>query len=109
MSKKDTALLKSLIGYVNDVKPYHTKFREITSELYFSDKFNVTVKDSHFIEAFFQNVWDRDSIGGETLYRMSNQLESDKVLQFHLLSILDLRRSLELEAIKFRLKFWSLK
>jgi hypothetical protein len=78
MSTKDNELLQSLVEYVNDVKPYHTKFREITSELFFSDSFNANIRDTHSIEIFLQNVWDRDSIGGESLVRMCSNIDVDR-------------------------------
>jgi hypothetical protein len=42
---------------------------------------NVNVKDSHSIEAFFQNIWTRSDIGGESLIKMSDGIESDKTFK----------------------------
>ena len=78
MSRKDIILLQSLIDYVNDVKPYHTKFREVTSQIFFGDKLNVNVKEAYSLETHLQNVWTRDDLGGSMLYGMSEGLDSDR-------------------------------
>ena len=81
MSRKDTVLLKSLIGYVNDVKPYHTKFRDVTSEIFFYDKMNVNIKEDHQLDAYFQNIWTSEDIGGFTLTNMSEGIDSDRIFR----------------------------
>ena len=81
MSNKETTLLNSLIDYVNDVKPYHTKFREVSSEIFFADKMNVSFKETHSLDAYFQNIWTRDDIGGESLYRLSDGQDFDRTFK----------------------------
>lgn len=78
MSTKDTNFLQSIVEYVNDVKPYHTKFREILSQINFKDTVNVKVSDSTFVEAYFQNVWCKDDLGSYMLSLMSDGTELSK-------------------------------
>ena len=77
---KNTVLVQSLVDYVNDVKPYHTKFREVTSQIFLNDSFNVGIKEDHSWSLFFQNVWTRDDIGGYTLYNLSEGSEIDRTI-----------------------------
>lgn len=87
----ETTLLNSLIDYVSDVKPYHTKIKQLTNELNFSDAFNLSVKDEEFIESggttvktfpkfeiFLQNIWTSDDLGGFKLYNISSQQDLDR-------------------------------
>ena len=71
MISKSTLLTNSLIDYINDIKPYHTKFRDVTSQLSFVDSFNVSLKESTKFNINFQNVWTKDDIGGYLLTNMS--------------------------------------
>jgi hypothetical protein len=61
----DQELLDALVDYVNDIKPYHSKLYDFTSELRFSDAFRVSMGDSLSWKFYFQDVWDRESISGE--------------------------------------------
>jgi hypothetical protein len=71
MTSKSDILTQSLIDYINDVKPYHTKFRDVSSQIFFADSFNVNMKDSHTINYNLQNMWGRDDVGGYMLTNMS--------------------------------------
>lgn len=78
MASRDVTLLNSLIGYVLDVKPYHTKIKEFLSELFFSDKLNVNVTDTVSWGLYHQNVWTRDDVGGYNFQRLCEGYDSDK-------------------------------
>jgi len=82
MTSKSDTLTQSLIDYINDVKPYHTKFRDVSSQIFFSDSFNVNVKDDHSINYYLQNVWGRDDVGGYLLTNLSEGDVSDQT--YHL-------------------------
>lgn len=81
MASNEEKLLNSLIDYINDVKPYHTKLLDFTSELLFEDNFNISIKDNLQSTIYFQNIWTRDSVGGFLLTSLSEGLESDKIFR----------------------------
>jgi hypothetical protein len=65
------ALTQALIDYINDVKPFHTKFRETASQIFFEDQFNVNVSENYIVESHFKNSWGRDDLGGFGLQKLS--------------------------------------
>lgn len=71
MTNKSDTLTQSLIDYINDVKPYHTKFRDVSSQIFFTDSFNVNFKENHTILYNLQNVWGRSDVNGFSLTNMS--------------------------------------
>jgi hypothetical protein len=72
-------LIKSLIGYVNDVRPYHSKLRDFTSELFFKDDINVSVIDSQpELQLGLRNVWGKAD--DERLALLSEGLPSDQFI-----------------------------
>lgn len=71
-------LLNSLIDYVNDVKPYHTKLREFVSQLQFNDTFNVEVLEALFKEIDLQNIWTNTDRSSYTLSTIAEGLTSEK-------------------------------
>lgn len=71
-------LLQSLIDYVEDVKPYHTKIKGFTSELLIEDKLQIKMKDSSKIDVYQQNVWGAEHLGGDDLYLISEGIDSDR-------------------------------
>lgn len=77
MTSRDVTLLNSLVNYVLDVKPYHTKLKQFLSELFFSDSFNVNVTENLQWVFYHQNVWTRDDIGGYHLQRLCEGSTSD--------------------------------
>src|ERR1035437_1740352 len=72
MANKSDLLTQSLIDYINDVKPYHTKFRDITSQIFFNDSMHVNMKEDYLIQSNFQNSWSVDDIGGYLLSNVSD-------------------------------------
>lgn len=81
MANRDITLLNSLVGYVLDVKPYHTKLKQFLSELFFEDKFNVTFTESLFWNFYHQNVWTRDDIGGYRMFRICESVNADTIFR----------------------------
>ena len=81
MASKDVTLLKSLSGYVNDVKPYHTKIKQFLSELFFEDSFNVNVTEKLDWNIYHQNIWTRDDLGGYRLQRLCEGYEGDRTFR----------------------------
>lgn len=51
----------SLIAYINDVKPFHSKLTEIVEEYQFYENLDVVVDDKqHFIKTKIAGVWDNE-------------------------------------------------
>lgn len=78
MTRQDVTLLQSLVDYVDDVKPFHTKLKEITSAISFSDSFNANVIEAVQSTAIFQNIWTRDSLGSGGLTTISDGSEKNR-------------------------------
>lgn len=78
MARRDVKLIGSLVDYVQDIKPYHTKLREFASELIFNDAFNVSVIDDHHMQIYMQNIWTRDDLGCHSLSIISEGTEADR-------------------------------
>lgn len=81
MARRDVKLLGSLVDYVKDVKPYHTKLREFASELIFNDKFNTNVIDDQQWVIHLQNVWGREHAGGHVLSKIAEGIEDDRTFR----------------------------
>lgn len=80
-SSTETKLLNALNNYVLDIKPYHTKIKNLSSELTFNDSFNISVTDSQFVSFYFQNIWDINSIGGFKLLHTSSGNDADRFIK----------------------------
>lgn len=78
MSTKSDILTQSLIDYINDVKPYHSKFRDVSSQIFFQESFNVNINENFNIDIDFKNHWGRDDKGGYLLTNMSEGALVDK-------------------------------
>lgn len=78
MASRDVTLLNSLVDYVLDVKPYHTKIKQFLSELFFEDSFNVNVTEKLDWTLYHQNIWTRDDVGGYRLQRLCEGIVGDK-------------------------------
>lgn len=75
-------LTQSLIDYITDVKPYHTKFRDVTSQIFFSDSLNVNFQEDHSFQVYLQNIWTKDDVGG---FLLSNISEGQPVDQTYII------------------------
>jgi len=76
---RDTKLVDSFIEYVNDVKPYHTKVKNFVSELFFNEDINVSfLGEKLHQDIFFQNVWDKNSVGGLQLSTIAEGVDGDR-------------------------------
>lgn len=52
----------SLIAYINDVKPYHSKLSEIVEEYQFYEQMNVSIDDSKkFTRAKIAGIWEAET------------------------------------------------
>jgi hypothetical protein len=78
MASIDVKLIGSLVDYIQDIKPYHSKLREFSSEILFNDNLNVNVLDDHHIQVYLQNMWTRDDIGSQSLSIMSEGSDRDR-------------------------------
>src|SRR5574343_956147 len=53
----------SLIAYINDVKPYHSKLSEIIEEYQFYETVNVSVTDAkHFTKTKISCIWETETL-----------------------------------------------
>ena len=79
---RNTRLVESLIKYVKDIKPYHVKFFNFTSELFFKDKFNAAFLKEDMTKAIYlQNVWTKNDVGGWQLSNVSDGVERDRYIR----------------------------
>lgn len=78
MARRDVKLLGSLIDYVLDIKPYHTKLRDFASEIRFNDSVNVNLTETVLHHIHLQNVWGRDDLGGYKLSTIAEGIDSDR-------------------------------
>jgi len=76
---KNVKYIKALGDFVNDVKPYHSKFTEIEESVYFSDSMNVKITEEVFKTAIRLNsVYTQNIFGNgaaKTVYGMTSQLK----------------------------------
>lgn len=76
---KNVKYIKALGDFVNDVKPYHSKFTEIEESVYFSDSMNVKISEEGFKTAIRLNsVYTQNIFGNgaaKTVYGMATQLK----------------------------------
>lgn len=93
MTSRDVTLLNSLVDYVLDVKPYHTKIKQFLSELFFEDSFNANVTDSLSWNVYHQNQWTRDDVGGYYLQKLCEGIQAD--LTFRIPAAVWPRRSID--------------
>lgn len=60
MNKTNNNLyIESLVDFILDTKPYHSKLTEVIQELRFSDKINVKIKDNDFLTAKLSSIWSK--------------------------------------------------
>ncbi len=81
MTRRDIKLIQSLVDYVNDVKPYHTKLRDFTSELFFEDTVHVGMIDEYSMQLYHQNVWGREHVAGYLLFNVGSGTEGDRTFR----------------------------
>lgn len=70
--RKEVDLVNSLIEYVSDIKPYHTKLKNSSSEVFFEESTHITATDRHDFGIYHQNVWGKSDAGGEYLINSSD-------------------------------------
>lgn len=72
MLRNDFADITSLISYIKDTKPYHTKLTDVVVEYQHNDDINVGMEESHKIHAHLSSVWELDTIsdGVTNRYRL---------------------------------------
>lgn len=67
MSTTDKQLLNALAGFVNDVKPFHSKLLGFTTEISFTDKVVLRVTENREQELELLSLLLLDSGGGDSL------------------------------------------
>lgn len=68
----DTNDVSSLISYINDIKPFHSKLTDVVVEYQTNDSIGVAVTDSSKIAVKLSSVWELPLVsdGTRTTYRM---------------------------------------
>lgn len=71
-TNKNTDYIEGLIGYILDIKPYHSKLSEIVEEYHFDDVLTVEMLDQHRLQIKLSSIWCSDyySDGNRVLYRL---------------------------------------
>jgi hypothetical protein len=69
---KNSDYIEGLIGYILDIKPYHSKLTEVIEEYHFDDDLNVEILDQHRIQIKLSSIWCTEyySDGNRVLYRL---------------------------------------
>ncbi len=57
MANKNSIYVQSLVSFINDTKPYHSKLTEIVEEYRFSDQMNVKIVDNVFSSLTTKSAW----------------------------------------------------
>lgn len=72
MFNQDSIDVRSLISYVNDIKPYHTKVLEVEVEYTSNENIGVGITEKHEIDTQLSSMWDVNSVsdGVRTTYRI---------------------------------------
>ena len=70
--RTDSIDVNSLVSYINDIKPFHSKLTEVTVEYQANDNLFVNIQDKSQFEMQFSSVWElhRVSDGIRTQYRI---------------------------------------
>ncbi len=80
MSSKTS--LNALQKYLLDIKPYHTKLKELRADYIFEDQMAVTFIDElPFTKVNLQNCWGKDDVGGWRLSTISDGSQSMKTFR----------------------------
>lgn len=58
MLRNDFTDITSLIKYINDTKPYHTKLTDVVVEYQHNDNVNVSMEDEHRLRAHLSSAWE---------------------------------------------------
>lgn len=56
---KDSAYVQSLVDYIKDIKPYHSKLIDVVVEYQYEDKFSVALVEDHATELELSTYWCR--------------------------------------------------
>lgn len=70
--RTDSLDVSSLVSYINDVKPFHSKLTEVVVEYQANDNMSVKIADSSKMEMRFSSVWELQAVsdGKRVQYRI---------------------------------------
>jgi hypothetical protein len=57
MTNYNKLYIQSLVDFILDTKPYHSKLTEVIQELKFSESISVSINDSHQIKTTLSSIW----------------------------------------------------
>jgi hypothetical protein len=83
--RTDSIDVNSLISYINDVKPFHSKLTDVTVEYQANDNLFVAIKDKSKIDMKFSSVWELHKVsdGIRTQYRIPAAVFPRYADEFH--------------------------
>lgn len=61
MAKSELSSVNSLVGFVNDTKPYHSKLTETVVEYQYDDPMTVTMEDSSSMNIVLSSIWGKNN------------------------------------------------
>lgn len=72
MRTSDTTDVSSLVSYINDIKPFHSKLTEVVVEYQANDNMNVAIVDKDYMDIHMSSVWQLEEVsdGIQTRYRI---------------------------------------
>ena len=70
--RTDSLDVNSLVSYINDIKPFHSKLTDVTIEYQANDNMYVKFSEDHSMSMVFSSVWELNKVsdGIRTQYRI---------------------------------------
>lgn len=56
--RNDTIDVNSLVSFINDIKPYHSKLTEVTVEYQVNDNISIAISEKEAIDSQLSSVWE---------------------------------------------------
>jgi hypothetical protein len=70
---RNSQYISSLVDYIRDTKPYHSKLTEVAEEYRFFDEMDVRITERLFSTTKLNSVWTEDYFsGGDSAFRLVN-------------------------------------
>lgn len=72
MIRQDSTDIVSLVSYIADTKPFHTKLVDVEVEYQWNEQVGVLIKDKHHIDLDLSSVWEYSFVsnGRRSIYRI---------------------------------------
>ena len=85
MQISDTVDVDSLVSYINDIKPYHSKLTDVTIEYQANENVGVGITDASTMALTLSSVWQYNEVsdGQTTIYRIPAAVFARYSKDFH--------------------------